>query len=672
MLAGLLLACAAVFVPQNDDKADFTKRFNQAIKVSDRAAQDRAVQKYRQVAVNMFIDKTQTLSSADDWMTSFTASWKRLYRSDFPKIYSEYVFQLTPEQLKIRQKSLVDLFAVYPMYGEALQSRSPEDMRKIIEAVESGGILLNFMEVGDAYHQAICQLFLAGAYNTSYQDDGGDDFQALKAAENFVKLRKGLEYTNDRDYDSMQRALSDLRATLGVEDPEEAHRATKKSPYTIEAAEGADWIDVPLEAGVLSKPESIEFPTDIGDMDPRNWMAIAVAKEGETVNVNPAYGGNDVLFAGPAGPIRIERIRGTKFVIHAGAESSEEFSVGPKPKLVEFEQKLADGEVVPRALLIASGSESDTFQGITVNTGLNELGGVLFYRSVDLRVGDTPFGELTLYDVDSDGEYGKYPARVAGSPAMPTGVYFNRFDAITLGKSKKAMPFSRWIQDGDGNWYELEAPAHPGKAASVRIRAAAPKLGELKVKFKGPKGLKLTALVLRSEIEKTQGLRVDVSGKGPHMLPIGRYVLVQGMLRGKKGAECIIQPPADLPFSVIVDETEAAVMELGAPFKLYATPTVEEDMVAIDPESIRVVGTSGETYMQHLYAPIHEIEVEVKGGKSFKTSAAPAEMVGGNWHAAYFPVSGSVPLPKSGEAIIRLSVKKHPWFGKISSDWLDE
>lgn len=671
MLAGFLLSVAMLLAPPQQDADAFLKQFAQATKVADRVGQDRAVQKYRRAAFDTFMAKAERADWGDDWIQAFSASWKRVYRSDFPEIYSKYLTELAPEKATLRAKAISRLAGLYEANRAAINSRKAEDWQVMIEGIEPGNILIDLMDAEDKYYQAICQMFLSYAYNTGYRTDGGgDDFQALKAVESFLKLREELDYTNDNDFSNMEKLLVELRDRLGIEAPSEGpEREAKESPFTIHPAEAAEWIEVPLEAAAIKKPGSIEFPSDIADMDSRHWLTIAIGKVEEEVSITPAYGGTDVLWAGPGGPVRVMRVKSNKFQILAGDEPSEEFSLSNKPKLVEFNQKLSDGEVVPRALLVAAGAEQDEFQGVQVNTGLSELGGVMFYRSVSTRVGETPFGDLILYDCDSDGQFGRTPARVAGSAAMPKDVYFNRFDAMTLGKMKKALPFSRWISDGK-QWYEIEWPEHPGKAESVRIRQAAPTLGKLDVSFKGPKGMRLVNMILRSETSKTEGLYLDVSGKGPFEVPLGRYVVVQGMLRGKDGEEIIIQPPTDIPFAIIIDKGEASQLEFGKPFKLVAEPLIEGDEVKVDVETIRIVGSAGETYMQNLYGPLENIEVDVKGGKSFSLEKAKTEDVAGNWHAAYVPVSGSSPLPKDGIAIIRLSMKKHPWFGKLTSDWI--
>lgn len=665
------IAAAPLAAPQQGQEA-FIKRFEQAIRLADRVGQDRAVQQYRKDAFDTFMLKVETASEGDEWIEAFIGSWKRVYRSDFPKNYASFLRGLNGEQQTRRGRAVAKLAQLYEVNRRAISSRDPADWQIMIEGIEQDGILLEFMDLGDHYYQAICQMFLSYAYNTAYRDGGGDDFQALKAVEAYLKARKELDLTNDPDYSNMERLLAEVQDRLGIEVEPKGEREVKESPYTIHPAEGAEWIDVPLEVGVLEKLGSVELPSDIADEDFKHWLYFVAAAEGAATQIFSAYGTEDNQFGGPAGmPINVKRLRGNKFVIDAGAGESEEFSVGGKPKLVQFEQKLRDGETVPRAIMVATGAEQDELNGLPMNLGLSPEGGIIFYRSVATREGKTPFGDLVLHDSDADGLFGRYPSRVGASPAMPAEVYYNRFDGITFGKSKVAMPFSRWITDGT-SWYELEWPKHAGKAESVRIRQAAPTTGVLDIKFKGPKGMKLVSLVLRSESRKTEGLYVDVSGKGPFELPIGRYVLVQGMLRGKDGAECIIQPPSDLPFSVIVDAGDPAVLELGKPFKLVAEPVIEDDQVFIDRESVRVVGIGGETYMQNLYGPLEGIEVDVKGGKSFTFEPDTAENASAKWHLAFFPVSGSAPLPKSGKAVVRLSLKKHPWFGKLQSDWIGE
>jgi hypothetical protein len=357
-------------------------------------------------------------------------------------------------------------------------------------------------------------------------------------------------------------------------------------------------------------------------------------------------------------------------VIEAGAEPSAEFKLGLKPTVVRFQQKLTDGTVVKQALMVATGSEADMIQGIEVNAGFNENGGLIFFRNLSGRHGSTPFGDLKMFDYDGDGLFARLPIRVASSVAMPKKVYYLRFDSVVLGKSKKALPTSRWISNARGQWFEVEWPEGP-EADSVQIREANPTLADLSVSFKAPKGLKLVSLILSSESSQTKGLLVDVSGKGTQKIPIGRYVFLQGLLRGKDGAECLIQPPTDVPFVTIVEEGQMNQLDFGAPYRLQASALIEDGQVSLDRESLRVVGLAGETYMMNLYAPLNGIKVEVKGSKAFELSTPEKEEVNLDWHAAYFPVSGSVAVPKKGKVRFRLSLKKHPWFGKLSSDWLD-
>ena len=54
---------------------------------------------------------------------------------------------------------------------------------------------------------------------------------------------------------------------------------------------------------------------------------------------------------------------------------------------------------------------------------------------------------------------------------------FGSHSEPSASKMKRALPFSRWITDRDGNWFELEWPENPAVADKVRMRAAAPRLG---------------------------------------------------------------------------------------------------------------------------------------------------------------------------------------------------
>jgi hypothetical protein len=672
MLSGLLLCLTALLIPQQDAKVEFQKRFNQALKVNDRVAMDRSISKYKVKALEVFLDRAETTKWGHPWLEEFSNSWKRVHRSEFPSIYSQYISSLDAATEERRSKAIFRLIPLFQLNADATSSRKGEDWQKLVEILEPGGLMLEFMELDDKYYLATCNSFLVNCYNKEYRDEGGDLFQAFKAAESFTKLRDELQYKNDPTYSNVRKILINLRAELGIEDPDgKAERVAKESPFTIHDVEGEDWVDVPLRFFIEKKPGKIQHPSDIADSDRINWRYMGVSKEGDKAVVLPAYGGEDVLFGGPRGQVFLSRIKANKFQIEAGADPSEEFSLALKPKLIQFDQKLSDGTTIPQALWVAGGSEADMLQGQQVNSGLNPDGGLMFFRNAAARSGKTPFGDLTLYDYDGDGSFGRLPVRVAGSVAMPSGKYYNRFDSITLGGMKIALPFSRWVTDRKGSWFELEwEPV--GNLEKVRIKKVAPTLAPLTVSFKGPKGLKLVSMVLRSETSKTKGLYLDVTGKGPHQLPIGRYQVVQGLMRGKDDVECIIQPPSDIPFTIMIEKGEENRLDFGGPFKLYADPVVADGNVGIDRESLKVVGIAGESYMMPLGAPLRGIEVQIKGGKSFELVDADAEAIAKDWHEAYFPVSGTAPVPKSGKVEIKLSLKKHPWFGKLSSDWIEE
>ena len=672
MLSGLLLCLTALLVPQQDDgKADFNKRFNQALKVNDRVAMDRAISKFKIKALEVFLERAERTKWGNPWLEEFSNSWKRVNRSEFPAIYSKYISGLDDETSLRRNEAIARLIPLFAINAEATKSRKGEDWQKIVEVLEPGGLLLEFMEVGDVYYLATCNSLLTNCYYKEYRDEGGDDFQAYKAAENFIKQRTELQYTNDPTFNNIEKILENLRVTLGIEDPNKKEHAAKESPYTIHDMEGEDWHEIDLKYFVEKKPGKVQHPSDLADLDRINWRFMGLTPIGQKAPIHAAYGGDDVLFGGPRGPLLIHRVKANKFQIDAGGLLSEEFSLSPKPKLIEFEQKLTDGTVMKQAIFVAGGTQADQLQGHTVNAGLTEQGGLMFFRNAGARTGKTPFGNLSLYDYDGDGTFGRLPVRVAGSVAMPKEKYYNRFDSITMGSMKNALPFSRWITDRKGNWFELEWDDKVD-LNKIRIKKVAPKLATLKVNFKSPKGLKLVSMVLRSETSKTKGLYLDVAGKSPMEVPIGRYQVVQGLMRGKDGHECIIQPPTDIPFTVLVEEGEENKLDFGGPFKLYADPIVEGGTVSINRESLKVVGIAGESYMMPLGAPLTGIVVKVKGGKEFELEEANAEAVAADWHEAYFPVSGTTPTPKSGKVEIQLSLKKHPWFGKLSSDWIEE
>ena len=665
----LLSLFAFALAPLQQDPADaFLRDFGMAMRVNDTQSQDRSLRRYREKAVNYFVTQVVPVKSPEDpWVIAFAESWKRVYRTDFPAAYIEQISGLSREDSLKRYEYTGKKFAeVIALRSAAIGSKKPEDWAALRGAAQP--LQKGLFEIGDLYYSASIMNYLADSWNPEFQDGPGDPQRTFERMGEFLELRKKLGYMKDTIYVSMEREWKGFRAELGLEP--ESERVKKASPFDIRAISGETWHTLEFAFESDQSQSKLFRPSDLADADTTQWLAAGVLEPGEFSLLPPHCGAKDCFFGGPESLVKVFRDSPIKFHLDAGGEPSEEFTLSPKPQLVLFEMKFPGGVVAPRAIWVATGVEQGGYNGIEMNQSVNEMGGLLFFRHASSVVAKTPWGDLRLFEDNGDGFFSLEGPTLAGHSGMPKGEFFRRFDAVSLGKAKRASPASPWIPGPKGEWFELEMTpsVFPTKG---RIRKVAPTFGSIKATLKGVKEVKLTSLILKAENDRTKGLYVDIAEKKSHSIPIGRYQVVHGLLEGKDGETAIFLPPESVPLRVEIEAENPAVLTLGAPFQLAGRFEEDENEVVLVSDSVHVVGVAEERYHMMIGAPLFEIRVQIKGGKKGETQKPEKSVAEADWHAAYFPAEFRLPAPKGKDALIKLSIKKHPWFGKLSSDWIE-
>ena len=66
-------------------------------------------------------------------------------------------------------------------------------------------------------------------------------------------------------------------------------------------------------------------------------------------------------------------------------------------------------------------------------------------------------------------------------------------------------------------------------------------------------------------------------------------------------------------------------------------------------------------------APLFGVEVSAKGAKSSTLATPSAEEAAAEWNRLFYPMDGTVQIKGGQKPVITLSIKKHPWFGKLSN-----
>jgi hypothetical protein len=668
MVLSALILCLPVFLaaPQDPAKAaEFSQRLMEAAEVSDTKAMSLAMQKYSEDAILLFLNKADVRSMSDEeeinvWVDAFVAAWDKTYHSDFARNYDRYLQRLSDSNRQVRYN--------------LLQKNYPDINRKHIAAMKNEetawGVLRTNAEgtavaierIGDLFYAARTWNIVGNLYNPDFHEEGSDATKACEAYAKCIDARDRLGLKTDRFYGEVTKTLSGLRASAGVADPNAPEGAVVKpkvSREKIPVLEGAVASEGKFETAYEKKPGGIEHASDLSDEDHFNWLRGSVPKPGEQIRVggfNPQ--------------VNLIRIGAAKYKLEAGADESKEFRLTEKPKKYSVDRMHSDGVVRPFMLELCTGTASDVYQGITMNLAPSDEGGPLFFRSLATITTSTAFGQFTIYDTSADGKYGVEELALVGAEGLMENSFLYRTDAMTLGKMKHSLPFSRFFPDAKGNWYEVNMPGYE-MPYSVTLTPVQPKLGPLIVDYQGIKKLKLNSLLIASKSSATKGMVLDLATmKGKQlMVPIGRYQVMQARFTGKDGHEMMVLMDADKPYliDVVAETTEPPVIELGAPFKLHASVEISGGTVTVGGKTLFVLGRHDERYVRMIGAPLFGVEVSAKGSKSSELSLPSAEEAAADWSRLFYPMDTSIEVKSGRKPVITLSIKKHPWFGKLSN-----
>ena len=668
MVLSALILCLPVIVsaPQDPAKAaEFSQRLMEAAEVSDTKAMALAMQKYSEDAILLFLKKAdlRSMSSEEEinlWVDAFIAAWDKSYHTDFARNYDRYLQRLSDNNRQIRYELLAKNYPDINRKHIAAMKNEETAWGVLRQNAESTAVAIE--TIGDLFYAARTWNVVGNLYNPDFHEEGADAAKACEAYAKCLDARKRLGLTTDRFYGEVTKTLSGLRATAGIADPNAPEGEVVKpkvSREKIPMMEGAVASEGKFENAYEKKPGAIEHASDLSDSDHFNWLRGSVPKPGDTIRV----GGFDPQ-------VNLIRIDAGKYKLEAGADESKEFRLTEKPKMYSVDRMHNDGIVRPFMLELCTGTASDVYQGITMNLAPSDEGGPLFFRSLATITSSTAFGQFTIYDTSADGKYGVEKLALVGAEGLMEETFLYRTDAMTLGKMKHSLPFSRFFPDAKGNWYEVNMPDYD-VPFSATLTPVQPKLGPLVVDIAGIKKLKLNSLLIESRSSATKGMVLDLATmKGKQlMVPIGRYQVMQARFTGKDGQEMMVLMDTNKPYflDVLEETTEPPVIELGAPFKLHATFEASGGTVSIDGKSLFIIGRHDERYVRLIGAPLFGVTVSAKGAKSTELSLPSAEEAATDWSRLFYPMDASIEIKAGRRPEITLSIKKHPWFGKMSN-----
>lgn len=669
MLTGLFLAVALLICPPQDtDRSTFLASWDIAQKTEDTAALSKLLRKNRELAIQIFLERApqrldRDIKAFDIWVDEFVDVWAEAYHTDFPERYDAYLQRLTPRQRFNRLSLTTETYVqVWALYNKAFESRAANDWSIFHLAGDS--LLEACDSIGETYFAAKISMLMGYGHLPTYNADAGTHEEALRYIDRAVKAREKLGYTQDGEYADLVKLVTELTAILGgLVVATDGEPASGSALGAIPAVEGAEWAASPLSHFVPKKPEKIRHACDLADAHRLSWRRMSAGP----LEKDPVALAQDFLKP----PVFIVRNGLNKFALKCGDHVSKEFSLQPRPIKVSVDRTLSPGNTRPFTIWIATGDSKESLYMSEANLAPNEYGAPLFWRVIDAVESDNPHGKVTLFDLDCNGEFGgEAPGfdPFGSWGLLPDIKALYRSDSMQLGKGNQAMPWSRWLSDSKGNWFEIKIDDY-ALAREIQLLPMAPVLGSLKYSLKGVKKLSLQSLVVESTTASTKGLVLDLValGKKSVDIPVGEYRFVQGRMTDKKGGEVLIFPPTK-GFTFNITEGQETTIAFGAPFNFAASVITEENFATVSGPSLHIVGKSGERYARFVGSPLHGVEVSAKGAKDSKMSPPTGIEIYNLWNLLYYPQDGVLQFSKPPSSPkIRLFLKKHPWFGKLDT-----
>lgn len=649
------------------------KAFRRALTQKAASEMQKLVKTRQAEAVAAVIDVGQRLAAEpapelDTLMAGLGEAWSAVYKSEFVTRVTEYFKGLDAAKLSDR----AELLGVYDKYVAEFEGNLEKKDGDTFEFVYAKlrDYPDYFDQAGDLYHASQTAYVVARCLDEVLRGAGADPRRAWQNYVKAIALREKVDL-KDGVYEECVRRRNAL-ASKGYDKekapPVEPQGGGAAPVEPTPAAAGGASVKVPLTFEVVPSFETFQRPNFLADDIVEIWNGVVLDK---------AQGGNKGTFQQmSAGSPVILRVGAADLRVDFDGDGTPEEKIPLTGNVTPVKVTIGSGsDARPWAFLCAPGSEKTNFQGIEVNLAPSDSRMTLFTLGAASVVGTLDGVALRLIDETLDGQYGSRPTNI-GYEGLSKDYYQPEVDSMILGTSKRALPFSEFVEVG-GKWYRLAVDT---SGRDLTAQPIAQKTGFLKLDFKGA-GVMPSVLIVQGaagELEKALFDLAEGGAKGI-AVPVGEYKLLYGQLRkGKKKQvqKCLILP-GKTTTTWKVRDGETTLVELGAPFNFDFKAVHDGEKVTIEGASVRVVGKASERYERTWNCvPRPEVAWRKKGTKKPSKYermplAAGVEILNTKgFGAAWAPLDLVLEAKGAGEnAELQLVDKKHDLFGKIESDW---
>ena len=691
-----LLVLAAPLAAQTANAA-FVKEFDRSFEYKDTKAIDRAVRKspdatirhYQNLLVDIWTGKKELVAKTDLLEESFKRCFEGCLTLEKVKRWVQSQDQRSYETY---QKYLNNQYSAWLYFQEETKKHSSE--RKPFEQSRDA-----FMEVAKQLEQIGHKLDAAATWGMvansldKIPDEVVEDSRDMAfALEQFLALRDSWAWTYDTNYQINKNQLKALRGGIAKAEADTKKREAEGYGSNVRGVDGlvmpgVEEVSYDLEFKMLSSwDDELDYCQQAGPL-PQYWWKVAFGKDVKSQPVT--------WFRRPDIDLHVVRESVTKFgvtTVPSDPNRTQSVDVSGKAEPTMF--YLDVDKTIPYAMFFWSGSDQELIGEAQVNlapstnhTGVHYCSAASWQVTVD--------GEkITYYDdnssglpMDADPADGEFPMYTLGVEKGEAPL----LDSMRIGGAKsKRVPFSEFVKVGE-NWHYIQR-TDKQHAGSRPLNPDYFKTGKVKLAWKGSKGSVPAQLVIQGHGDYKTAC-FDIAGGKEVEVPAGQYSVIWGRIVKGKGSRIqmasIFQGKSE-PFAVEPGET--LELKMGAPFVIEFERSGSGKDLTIDATRITLRDSSGCTISEmHGCSLVPEVmAAKTESGKGAKriakfTKYTDAEMLNKTatklpnlgLKAACFPLpqksrDGSMTLKASlpsTSSKVGLSVKKHPLFGKLKSDW---
>ncbi len=588
-------------------------------------------------------------------MKPFRTAWKEAYGDEFLTKMEKILTGMPASLRRKRGELLNDFDQAYAVFLN-LEAKSPSKDRDV--QIKAAGADLELIgdamqEIGDPYYASLAHFFAGLAHHESRV---GEQQDVLVLARCLQKMAESRDLVDHEGESMVWVRLTLKQLEEGGIDPEAVAAGEPGTTSIYKFGESA------LYDGafrILEAPTEVARPGFATDAAYVTWPQLQLFKIGTTAE-----------FGGMAKSPEVTRVKDAVFEVKGTDGTTSTHQVTGKVTLVET---TAGDPPHPFAFFFQVGNSQDFFQGIQVNLQPNaDYLGLYSLPACGMtfQVNEVP---VTVFDDNADGIFGTKVPLTYNYVGMTKGEFQPDMDTVLVGKAKRAVPFSEFLQIED-TWYKFEAE---NNGAAFRLAPVEDlKTGELVLRFSGPDP---EWLILKGEGD-LENCYFDLTTSRKLEVPVGRYSLYYGGFREgvrSDGIRKAIVVPGKSPKFWSVSEDEATDVELGEPFDIDFKFTANDARVTVIGQSLTVTGKAGERY-HRLWNLRLAPEAQVrKAGKGKGAKGGRMALINDQntlndkgYEFGWKPLDLEVENRYGTDAVeVRLVEKKNKLFGKLESSW---